>query len=272
MAKKAAVDRLHSRARGGFSKDGWLKEGDLHLASSKMLRKTGSRRARSLSRYMEKLGVGRTENKKFMPLLTEREAAAKSSILLLGYAIELYLKAGLTAAYMGCSKHDFEHVLKQAFRHNLAKIAKEIEFKLSPKDRQLMNSMMKAVLSSARYPLMVRDEKEYTAEWNRLTTEFFSEERYKEAVALALRIRNHVSKLDRDEKNPASLKFFNIDDDGYFAFRLGGNLRPRITVRYSTEQRARGEDNKAALLKLIQSHAISPIIPYYWTKARFVPL
>jgi hypothetical protein len=82
---------LTKREQGVFDQFAWIREADLHLASSKILRAAWkSRRVRASKKNNDRI---------MARLVQEMEAAAKSSVLLISYAIELYLKAGLVPIY-----------------------------------------------------------------------------------------------------------------------------------------------------------------------------
>jgi hypothetical protein len=76
-------------------------------------------------------------------------------MLLLGYSVEMYLKAGLAKAYRGCSKEMFERDVKGRFSHKLPSLADEIAFPLQNGDEANLNLLRDMVLVDARYPVFV---------------------------------------------------------------------------------------------------------------------
>ena len=56
---------------------------------------------------------------------------AAYSMLLIAYAVEMYLKAGLAKAYFGCSEEMFARDIKSRFGHRLVSLANEISFPLT---------------------------------------------------------------------------------------------------------------------------------------------
>jgi hypothetical protein len=50
-------------------------------------------------------------------------------------------------------------------------------------------------------------------------------------LVLAQQIRDHVSRIDGDQTNPTSFFPYRFGTGGYWAFRIGGNLRARLTCR-----------------------------------------
>jgi hypothetical protein len=69
--------------------------------------------------------------------------------------------------------------------------------------------------------------------------------------------------------SPIRFTSYQIDDDGYFSFRMGGRLSPRITVKYSTRQKRTRTNNRRALLAAIKRREGLPIAVHYWKKAIF---
>jgi len=54
----------------------------------------------------------------------------RASMLLLGYSAEMYFKAGLTKAYVGCAESMFSRDIKRRFGHNFLLMSKELCFPL----------------------------------------------------------------------------------------------------------------------------------------------
>ena len=253
--------RLSSRSTGQFNPQEWLKEGDGLMASSQKIRSIWEDHRenflRAIRHKKERTG-SRIED---WNLLT---GLPRSSMLLLGYAVEMYLKAGLAKAYRGCGNKMFDRDVKSRFRHNLCKIAKELGFPFQPADRQNFNKLKDMVLVDARYPVLVPEGCSYPDAVNQQTSRIWSESEYTNLCSLGQQVREHVARIDSDPSNPASFININIDDDGYLAFRVGGHLPPRITYRISTLMREAGQtdiaDVKAFLTEL-------PSLLRYWDSA-----
>ena len=96
----------------------------------------------------------------------------RSSMLLLGYAVEMYLKAGLAKAYKGCSEDMFERDVKGRFGHKLVSLAKEIVFPLKDDDEKNFILLQGMVLADARYPVFVPDGESYADTVNQQTEGF----------------------------------------------------------------------------------------------------
>ena len=88
-------------------------------------------------------------------------------------------------------------------------------------------------------------------------------------LTLATSIREYVIRIDQDADDPMVGVQTPIHQDGYFAFRCGGNLSPQVTVKYSSVQKDNCRNNKADLKKLIVGKSSNPLIAKYWEAAQF---
>jgi hypothetical protein len=168
--------------------------------------------------------------------------------LLLGYSVEMYLKAGLVKAYSGCPEELLSHDARYKFGHNLAKLASEIEFpdvSESIDDFKLLENLM---VESARYPITPNDvanidaagrQASFTREAARRSELIWDNDRFRHLSALAARTRKHADRIDRDEDDPAICGCGNIGGTGYWAFRIGGHLKPRVTYRHFDQEAVR---------------------------------
>lgn len=73
-----------------------------------------------------------------------------SSTLLVGYAVELFLKAGLTRLYVGCSKELFQKDVKGRYSHDLIKLSKSVEYPGLTGNREQLKQLKKVTLSEGR--------------------------------------------------------------------------------------------------------------------------
>ncbi|MEZ6036738.1 MAG: hypothetical protein R3F29_04615 [Planctomycetota bacterium] len=190
-------------------------------------------------------------------------------MLLIAYAVELILKAGLTSLYRGCSKELFSHDVKKRFGHSLKSIAKEIEFPTSASHSKQLRQLQNIVLSEGRYPFLSDDPKHDMARRNKRSHYFWDDTQFKAHTRLYDAIRHHVALLDQDSHNPATFVSVGIDKDGYFSFRRGGNLSSRIIVKYSSLQRRQRRNNPRQLRSLLLSHLSNPFLKHDWDAARF---
>jgi hypothetical protein len=237
-----------------------MEEADRHLRSAKFLRTIRRRRKTAFSR------APHSERRRHILAM---EATVHSSMLLLAYAIELFLKAGLTRVYVGCSKQLFENDFKKRFGHDLVRLAHEIEYALPPGGKRTLRELQRVILAEGRYPFLSIDAKQDMARRNKRARRFWSDSEFKKLLALAESLRKHVASIDADSGNPAWTVALSIDEDGYFAFRCGGNLSPRIVVKYSTLQRRLRQNNRRALRGLILRNHGNPLLRNFWDAAQY---
>lgn len=153
----------------------------------------------------------------------------------------MYLKAGVVKAYVGCREGMLERDLKKRYGHGLAEIAAEIAFPDTAERKSEFDALRRMILFDSRYPITTPGPGgNYHAEVNDRTRRVWSPSDFAGLCRLARRVREHVSRIDGDSNNPGSHHSYRIDDDGYLALRVGGHLRPRITIRFSSEQHRSG--------------------------------
>lgn len=237
-----------------------LEEADRHLRSAKALRSIRQRR---------KAAYGKAEHFKKLHHVLMMDAVVHSSTLLIACAFELLLKAGLTRMYVGCSKPLFGHDVKRRFGHNLCRIAREIDCPLSSAGKKLLRELQDVILAEGRYPFLSIDSRQDMARRNKRAQRFWNDHRFRTLLALFQSIRKHVASLDQDSGNPASFISVDIDGDGYFAFRCGGNLSTRIVVKYSSQQRRLRQNNPRALRRLILANIKGPLLRHFWDSANY---
>ena len=240
--------RISARSAAQFDSDNWLKEGDGLLASSVKMRDVWSRHRETFSKTVRVRKMGGENPVSDWNLL---EGLPRASMLLLGYSVEMYLKAGLVKAYWGCSERMFERDVKGRFGHNLVHLANEIDFALKDGDGKNFDLLKDMILVDARYPVFVQNGETFPDVVNRQTGRIWSSDNFEAFAALANRVKEHSRIIDKDRKNPAWCESVTVDDDGYLTFRVGGNLPPRITYCLSTAQKCNCEtslDDIKALL------------------------
>lgn len=247
---------------GQFDAKNWFEEGDGLLASSLKLREVWIDHHTTFLNTVQERKSGNWDRATDWNLLT---GLPRASVLLLGYSVEVYLKAGLVKACCGCSEEMFEGYVKGERGHNLVLLGDEIAFGFKNGDRRNLEFLRGMTMAGARYPVFVEKGADYVDEVNRRTGEIWSAENFEALIELADRVREHSRSIDADRNNPALFKSFKVDDDGYLTFRVGGNLPPRITYRLSTNQVYKGEqsldDIKALFLSQLRGMGL------YWEKA-----
>lgn len=191
----------------------------------------------------------------------------RASMLLLGYSVEMYLKGGLTNAYHGCSEEMFQRDIRRRFSHDFISLADEIAFPLENEDEKNLKLLQNMVLFDARYPVFVPEGTAYSDAVNQQTGRIWNQGNFNSFTQLANRIRTHSKSIDSTSSNPASFISVNVDEDGYVAFRAGGNLPPRITYRLSSKQKRSGQTSVNDVKALIKKFNKSRIIMSYWDRA-----
>ena len=256
-------DRISKRSVGQFDPKNWFDEGDGLLASSVKMREIWTSHRKTFSQTIRERKRGIRDSMSDWNLLT---GLPRSSMLLLGYAVEMYLKAGLAKAYKGCSEDMFERDVKGRFGHKLVSLAKEIVFPLKDDDEKNFILLQGMVLADARYPVFVPDGESYADTVNQQTGRIWNNENYEALTELANRVKEHSRSIDEDSSNPASLRSYNVDDDGYIAFRVGGNLPPRITYCLSSVQKQNCETTLEDIKALLAFPGLK-ILSHYWERA-----
>ncbi|MCL6272279.1 hypothetical protein M3P05_20385 [Sansalvadorimonas sp. 2012CJ34-2] len=241
---------------GTMNPQEWLKESDVQLTSSKILREAGKTKFDEFTVLKTSKNAHSGANrKKCMNLICEKEAAYKCSILLLGYAIELALKAGIVKYYKNIPKHLTEKSLKQNYSHKLNLMADELGINLTKREVELLDLMVEFLLEKARYPLSADNREEYAKKWMINNGNLQSDTLYNELLALQEKIIQFTKHADKTSKNPVSSGTLNIDDNGYLSFRFGGNLPTRVTYKYSDSQIKNKENNLESLKLLLLAHS-----------------
>lgn len=251
---------LTHRSEGQFNPAAWIKEGEHLFASAKVVRASWTVRRKKLSRNISR----KTPSARAW---AELEGLPKASVLLLGYAIEMFLKAGLSKAYAGCPETLFDRDLRR-YSHNFKKLAKALAFEATVQDKQDLNTLHEMVLYDARYP--VKPDARNTAielQAERASV-IWSKAEFTRLRHLVLRVKAHVFKIDRDSMNPCSVTSIAMDDDGYVVYRVGGWLPPRVTYRFSTAQIAAGEATREYLKALAEDGQLA-LLSHYWGQAEF---
>ena len=239
---------MTKKSAGAFKPEAWQAEGERLLAVARLNRDLFRRRRRG---FHEKISKPQLKKANATRLWNELEGTARTPWLLVGYAVEMYLKAGLARAYAGCAESMFKRDVKIRYSHNLAKISREIAFPSAASDNKRFRDL-KERLVAGRYPPFASngvDDMEYV---NAQTHKEWSDDEFKKTYDLATRVRAHCARLDSDNKCPAKRMSVSIDEDGYLAFRTGGHLPTRITYRVSSVQRKHGETTLQDVISLFK--------------------
>jgi hypothetical protein len=256
------MPRLSYRSEGTFDANEWIKEGDGLLVSARTTRATWLLKQRRFHVTLRETSRPRNAARRW----NELTGLPRASVLLLGYAIEMFLKGGLARAYHGCREQMFERDARKRFGHDLAALAYEVDYRLSEQERADLEMLRHHILAGARYPAAPKEGQSYVDAVNEQTYEIWDRHNFRRYCQLAAAIRRHVARLDMDSSNPAVFKSITIDQDGYLVFRIGGNLRPRITYRPSTYMLKKGKTTPQDVRALLAPER-QPIILHYWELA-----
>ena len=231
----------------------WLKESEIQLTSSKLLREIGKKKFNQFKKIksFEDQGSSSLKYNK-MKLIGEKESAYKCSLLLMGYAIELALKAGVVKFYRNIPRHLAEKNLKRGYSHKLDLMAEDLGIDLLEREIELLNLLIDFILEKARYPIVASDKDAFIIKWNENQRNLQSDTLYSEFSSLHKKIMAFTKLADRTSENPVTFGTFIIDNDGYLSFRFGGNLPTRITFKYSEDQ-VRNKENSIESLKELLS-------------------
>ena len=255
--------RISYRSIGQFNPKDWLTEGDGLLASATKTRETWIDHRRTFLPLSQQQELDKPCYASEWSLLT---GLPRASMLLLGYAVEMYLKAGLAKVYRGCSERMFHRDLKALYRHQLVCLANAIAFPIEEEDEDHLRHLEKMVLVDARYPIFVPKGRRYSDAINEQTARIWSPKNFESFTSIAVRVKEHSQKIDSDSTNPASHCSVSVDNDGYLAFRVGGNLPPRITYRLSTVQKRHRKTGLSDIKALFHSPGFRQL-NHYWERA-----
>ena len=262
--------RISNRSVGQFDPENWTTEGDGLLASSTKTREFWTSHKQTFAKTVEQRKLGNRNRAHDWNLLT---GLPRASMLLLGYSVEMYLKAGLVKAYVGCCEKMFNRDVKDRFGHKLLRLANETGLALNGNDGKILQLLEEMIISDARYPVLVDDGECHVNAVNQQTGRIWSPENFEVCAELANRVREHAQGIDADPKNPGLWQSFKVDSDGYLTIRVGGNLRLRITYRLSSVQKLNFQtslDDVKALVNDIRTLLISPLYRHLqcnWEKA-----
>jgi hypothetical protein len=261
---KQRLKVLTHRSEGQFDPTEWRREGDHLFASAKAIRATWVVKRRKLSRKVR-------EHQAWMHgahALAELDGLPKASHLLLGYSLEMYLKAGIARAYWGCTEELFDRDVRK-FSHDFKKLAKVIGIPLSPTERRDLKALQQMVLYGARYPVKPTEQEPASRLQAERMRSVWEKSEFTRLRHLVLRLKAYCGRIDSDPANPASLSSVSIDEDGFIVFRCGGNLPARITYRFSSAQQDAGDDNLPALRSLVAGEKLV-LLERFWDEAIFI--
>ena len=235
---------------GQYSPKEWMKESEAQLKSSVFLRDIAKSKKGEVERLLQnhRSKKHRLEAGLFQHLF-DKDAANKSSFLLLGYAIELVLKAGVVKYCRGLPDALVKESVKK-YSHKSEKMAIDLGMRLESGEKEMLVEMEQMVRADGRYPLSEEDSIKHIELYNKLNEKFRDEEYYDAFWDIYQKLFAAVKLLDNDRANPSHVMVNTIDQDGYLVVRHGGGLPIRATIKYSSEQKESNKGNLSSLKDL----------------------
>lgn len=242
-----------SGEHGIFKKHDWIKEADGKLISAKLLREC-AKNAQIKFNNLAKDSDGNANHpisKKAFEYLEEKNSAHKSSILLLGYAIELLLKAGIVSLLISAPKSLLENTVK-CYSHKLLNIANDLQLKLSKEEQNLLKNLSSYIIQETRYPVTPTSTAEYCEKTNIITLFVADDTQFNLGVNLFNNLRRVILDIDGTRNDTKFYCRMEMDKNGYIIFRAGGSLPPVFIIKYCDTQIA-SELNTLSHVKVLLS-------------------
>jgi hypothetical protein len=259
--------------KGIFNPIAWQAEADAHLLSAKLLYSTALEAKSELeTKFAKSLKKGETAI--ISALANKVEAHSKSAILLLGYAIETYLKSGLVRLYQYVERNDFIRIIKKHYGHILNRAASDLGIKLNPDQEKSLRRIQELILNEARYPITPKNKKHYSVATHKINSEVWSTGVFNDWLEIAETIRDYIHKIDSDRDNPAIIEPFKLGTGGYFVVRFGGNLPPYLIAKFSKAEDCRNlntfSDIRNHFANATYDSAFANLVLQHWEQ--FTPL
>ncbi|MCY9828281.1 hypothetical protein [Vibrio chagasii] len=221
-----------SGEKGIFNKFDWVKEADSKLISAKLLRESGNQKALEFESLMKAASCTSSE---VFEVLTIKDAAHKSSVLMLGYAIELLLKSGVVSLLISAPKDLLEKKVKD-YSHNLVSVALDLGMNLSESEIKLLKTLSSYIINETRYPVTSESVEEYCNKTNEINAFIADDKCFYEGVEFYSDLKKIINDIDGTPDNMKIYSRMEMERDGYIIFRIGGSLPPVIIVKYCQTQ------------------------------------
>lgn len=225
MSSRESV--VNSYSMGIFKASNWKKEGAGLLVAAKALRQQWLSNREAVVKVITERSPRSSE------VFTKDTALARSSMLLLGYSVEMFLKGGVVKLY----SYGPEEVVKRLMRklgHDYEGMAKRLRIELEPDQFKQLNGLSQSVVDDARYPATPSLDKDFFEQTNKITQYNHRQPNFERLVGLVERIRDFVQKIDSDSSNPTSSQH-HWTDWGYVVARRGGHLPSTIVFRHEDQ-------------------------------------
>ncbi|MDT3334137.1 hypothetical protein Q4Q49_02415 [Shewanella sp. SP1S1-7] len=226
-----------SGENGIFNKYHWIKEADGKLISAKLLRECAINKQLEFDtlKAKKKIDGEKLTSKDVFEILNTKESANKSSVLILGYALELLLKSGVVSLLINAPKKLLEKKVR-SYSHNLLNLVLDLHFPLSCKERDLLEVLSSYIIRETRYPVTPSTINDYCKQVNQITNFISSEAQFMMGVKLFERLRCFVSDIDGTEDNIKIHSRMEMEGNGYITFRVGGRLPPVFIIKFCQSQ------------------------------------
>lgn len=262
--------------QGIFNKLDWVKEADGKLISAKLLREIALNKKLELDALQDRKIIDgeKLTSKEVFEIYNIKESTNKSSVLILGYAIELLLKSGVVSLLINAPKNLLEKKVK-AYSHNLLNIALDLHFSLSSEEQYLLETLSSYIIRETRYPVTPNSINDYCEKTNQIRAFISSEYQFSLGVQFFERLRSFIKDIDGTSDNIKFHSRMEMGKNGYITFRVGGCLPPVFIVKFCQSQISSGtatiDTVKHLLIKKnkVSKSIQSNLMEKYWDKAIF---
>ncbi|MEZ9573876.1 MULTISPECIES: hypothetical protein [unclassified Vibrio] len=221
-----------SGEKGIFNKFDWVKEADSKLISAKLLRENGNQKTLELESLMTTTSYTSSD---VFEVLTIKDAAYKSSVLMLGYALELLLKSGVVSLLISAPKDLLEKKVR-AYSHNLVSVALDLGMKLSKSETELLKTLSSYIINETRYPVTPESVEDYCNKTNEINGFIANDKCFCDGLEFYSKLKKIINDIDGTPDNMKIYSRMELERDGYIIFRVGGSLPPVIIVKYCQTQ------------------------------------
>lgn len=265
-----------SGEHGIFNKNHWVQEADGKLISAKLLRESALRKQSEFDslQALKKTKGEMLTSKEVFEILSVKDSANKSSILILGYAIELLLKSGIVSLLINAPRKLLEKKVR-AYGHCLLSIAQELHLELSAQECILLDTLSSYIVRETRYPVTPQSVKDYCNQSNKITQFVSNEDNFLLGVKFFNRIRTFIENVDGTTDNMKIHGRMDMEQNGYLTFRIGAELPPIVILKFCQSQIDSGIDTldtfKYLLVEKNKSDGSinSHLIEKYWDSIVF---
>lgn len=224
MNKRSApeVRRVGHAGPGAGNASAWIEEGNGLAATARTIRARWLWQRRQIKARPTGFPLRRE--------LVGLHGNPRASVLLMGYAVEMYLKAGLAKWLKLCDEPLLDADARR-YSHDYITLANDLEIEECVAPRDLLQFLHDAVTLEARYPARSRGTESVIEAINRRTGDMWSDSRFTEICRMVRKLRSHVAQMNRDNAHATCEKRVELEAGGYWVMRVGGLLPSRVTVR-----------------------------------------